>query len=92
MGDENDGLFAVEAGEVLVALLLEGGVADGEDFVEDEDVALGADGNGEGEADLHAGGVVLEFGVHEGLEFGEADDFVVHGVHLFVGEAEEGAV
>ena len=92
MGDENDGLLAVEAGEVLVALLLEGGVADGEDFVKNEDVALGADGNGEGEADLHTRGVVFEFGVHEGFKFSEADDFVIHGVHLLVGEAEEGAV
>ena len=44
MGNENDGLLAVEAGEVLVALLLEGSVADGEDFVKNKDIFQYKDG------------------------------------------------
>lgn len=45
MGDENDSLIAVERGEVVVTFLLEGGIADGEDFVKEKDVAFGANGN-----------------------------------------------
>ena len=45
VGDENDGLVAVETGEIVVTFFLEFGVADGENFVENKDVALGADGD-----------------------------------------------
>lgn len=41
---------------------------------------------------MHTGRVILEFGVHERFEFGEFDNFVVHGVHFFVGKTEQGAV
>ncbi len=92
MGDENDGLIAVKGFKIVVALLLEGGVADGEDFVEKENVAFGADGDREGEANLHAGRKVFEFLVHELLEFGELDDFVIHGVHFAIRKAKQGTV
>lgn len=45
VGDEDDGLVAMEAGEIIVTFSLEFGVADGENFVENKDVALGADGD-----------------------------------------------
>jgi hypothetical protein len=41
------------------------GVADGEDFVDDEDFRLEVGGDGEGEADVHAAGVALDGGVEE---------------------------
>lgn len=45
MSHENNGLIAVERSEVVVTFLLEGGIANGKDFVEEEDVAFGANGN-----------------------------------------------
>ena len=45
MSDEDDGLLAFDGSEIIGTFLLESGVADGEDFVEKEDVALGADSN-----------------------------------------------
>lgn len=92
MSDEDHGLLAMEASEVIVAFLLELSVADGENFIENENVALSADGDRESEANLHAGRVIFELGVHEGLELSEADDFVVHGVHFFMRKAEESAI
>lgn len=92
MGDEDDSLVAMKAGEIIITFSLESSIADSENFVENEDIAAGADSNREGKADLHAGRIIFEFGVHEGLELSEADDFVIHGVHVFVREAEEGAV
>lgn len=92
MSDEDHGLLAMEASEVIVAFLLELSIADGENFIEDENVTLSTDGDRESEANLHAGRVIFELGVHEGFELSEADDFVVHGVHFFMRKAEEGAV
>lgn len=92
MGDEDDGLLAVERGEIIITFLLEGSVTNGEDFVKDEDVALGADSNREGEADLHTGRVVFELLVHKIFELGEFDNIVIHSGDLGITEAEHGAV
>ena len=53
---------------------------------------MGADSDRKGEADLHTGGVVFELLVLEGGELGKVPDVVVHGFHLVIAEAEEGAV
>ncbi len=61
MADEDDG--AAAAGDVLhfaEAFFLECGVADGEDFVDEQDFGLEVRGDGEGQAHLHAGGIMLE--------------------------------
>ena len=87
MCDEDDSLFAFNGGEIVGAFLLEGGVANGENFIKEENVAFGANSDGKGETNLHAGGIILEFLVHELTEFGEIDDFVVHGIHFFVRKA-----
>ena len=92
MGDEDDSLVAVERLEIVVTFLLEGGVTNGENFIEDKDIPFRADSNGKGEADLHAGRVIFEFLVHELFEFGKFDDVVIHGVDFGVAEAEHGAV
>ena len=93
VGNEDDGLAVVaQRFEVIVALLLESGITDGEDFVEEENVAVSADGDGKSKTDLHARGVVLELLVLERLKFGELPDVVIHGVHLVVGETKKGAV
>ncbi len=92
VGDENDSLLAFDSLEIIITFLLEGSVTDSEDLIEKQDVTFGANGNGKGEADLHAAGEVFEFLIHERLELGKFDDFVVHFVHFFVGEAEHGTV
>ena len=62
--------------ERVEALLLEGGVADGEHLVDEQDVRVGLDRDREGEPDVHPRRVVLELEVHELLELGERDDVV----------------
>ena len=84
--------LALERAEVLEALALEGGVADRQHLVDEQDVGAGARGHREGDAHLHARGVVLELLVHRALELGERDDVVVHRVDLGPREAEQGAV
>ena len=92
VSNQDDGLIAVERSKVIVAFLLEGSVSDGENFVEEKDVAFGTDGNGKGEANLHSGGIIFELLVLEFFELGESPDFFVHIIDFFAGEAEEGAI
>ena len=74
------------------AFLLEGGVADGEDFVDEEDFGFEVGGDGEGQADVHAGGVALDGRVDEFLDFGEGDDLVELAGDFALAHAEDGAV
>ena len=53
-------LLVAHAIEDVEALLLEGGVADGEHLVDEQDVGVDLDRHREGEPDVHARGVVLE--------------------------------
>ena len=62
--------------ERLEALLLEVGVADRERLVDEEDVERHLDRDREGEAQQHAGRVVLQLLVDEALEPGELEDRV----------------
>jgi hypothetical protein len=63
-------------GHLAEALLLELGVADGEDLVDDEDFGFEMGGDGDGEADIHAAGITLDWRVEESLDLGKFDDFV----------------
>ena len=65
-----------QPGELVEALLLEGGVADGEHLVDQEDVGVHLDHHGEGEPHEHAGRVVLEPQVGELLELRELEHLV----------------
>src|SRR2546430_13383382 len=90
MGDEDNG--AAGAGDVAhsaEAFFLKVDVADGEDFVDEEDFRLEMGGNGESQADVHAGGVVLDGSVNEFFEFGEGDDFVELAGDFGFGHAEK---
>src|SRR5579885_2869087 len=90
--DEDDG--AAGAGDIAhfaEAFFLEVDVADGEDFIDEEDFGFEVSGDGESETDVHAGGVVLDGGIDELFEFGEGDDFVELGGDFAAGHAEDGA-
>src|SRR6266404_2967211 len=92
MGDEDDG--ATGAGDVAhftEAFLLEIDVADGEDFIDEENFRLEMGGDSKGEADVHAGGVVLDGRVDEFFEFGEGHDFIEFAGDFGFAHAEDGA-
>ena len=74
------------------ALLLEGDVADRQHLVDEQDLRLEVGGDGEGQADVHAAGVVLDGRVEELLDFGEGDDLVELAVDLGALHAEDRAV
>ena len=65
-----------DALELVVALLLEGGVADGEDLVDQQDLGVDVDHHREGEPHEHARGVVLDLHLDEVAELGEVDHAV----------------
>src|SRR5579863_8242638 len=93
MRDENDGAALVgDFAHFAEAFFLEGDVADGEDFVDEEDFGFEVCGDGEGEADVHAGGVVFHGGIDESFDFGEGDDLVELAGDLAASHAEDGAV
>src|SRR6266566_1797602 len=77
MGDEDDG--ATGAGNVphlAQAFFLEIDVAYGENFVDEEDLRLEVGSDGEGQADVHSGRIMLHRRVDELFKLGEGDDFV----------------
>ena len=93
VGDEEDSAAAA-VGDILHfadALALELGIADREDFIDNEDFGVEVGGDGEGESDAHAGGVAFDGGVEEFFDFGEGDDVVELAFDLEAGHAEDGA-
>jgi len=72
--------------------LLELGIADGEDFVHDEDLGIEEGCYGEAKTDSHTGGITLHWGVDIALTTGEIDDLVQLGLDLITRHAEDGAV
>ena len=84
--------FVAHAVEDVEALLLEGGVADREHLVDQQDVGVDLDRHREGQAHVHARGVVLELEVLELLELGELDHALVAGARLARGEPEHDPV
>ena len=77
VGDEDDRLARrFHLVEGVGALLLEGGVADRQHLVDQQDVGVGLHHHREGEPDQHPRGVVLQLQVDELLELGELE----HGV------------
>ncbi len=92
MGDEDDG--AAGAGDVThlsEAFLLEIDIANGEDFIDEENFRLEMGGDGKGQADVHAGGVVLDGSVDEFFELGEGHDFVEFAGDFALAHAQDGA-
>ena len=91
--DKDDRLaLALEAVELLEALLLEGCVADGEDLVDQQDLCLHLDRGCEGQAHEHPRGVVLQLQVDELLQFREGDHVVKAPPRLTAAEAEHDGV
>ena len=76
--DEDDRPAAVaQVVEDVVALLLEGGVADRKHLVDHQDVGVDLDRHRERQAHVHTRGVVLELEVLELLKLSELDDALV---------------
>lgn len=71
---------------------MELGIADGEDFIYDEDFGFEVGGDGEGESDVHPGGVAFDGGVYKLFDTGEGYDFVEFAADFGAGHAEDGAV
>ena len=77
VGHQQDRLaLGLEAAEDVEALLLEGGVADGQHLVDQQHLGVDLGRDREAESHRHARGVVLELEVDELLQLGEGDDLV----------------
>jgi hypothetical protein len=77
MADEDDG--ATGAGDVAhlaETFFLEIDVADGKDFIDEENFRFEVGGDGEGEADVHAAGIVFNGSIDEFFEPCKGDDFI----------------
>src|SRR5258708_23997026 len=71
------------------AFFLEIHVADGQDFIDEENLRLEVSSDSKGQADIHAGGVVLYGGVNEFFELGEGHDFIELALDLALAHAED---
>jgi len=88
--DKDDGAaFAGDIAHFAETFFLEIDVADGEHFIDEEDFGLEMGGDGEGQADVHAGGVVLDGSVDEFFELGEGYDFVEFAGDFATAHAED---
>lgn len=93
VGDEEDGGAAAHEFEHAgMTFFLEGGVADGEDLIDDKDFGVDDGGDGEGEASEHTGGIIADGGMNEVAELGEVDDFLILLLEEVLLIAEDGAV
>src|SRR5262245_17702205 len=91
--DDHDGLAgSAEVVELLQALALELGVTDGQHLIDQEDLRVDVDRDGEPEPYVHAGRVVLDRRVDEVLEPGEVDDLVEALAELLLAHAEDRAI
>lgn len=71
---------------------LEVSVADGENFVDNEDVGIKMSGHGEGQTNIHAVRVPFDRGIEETINTGELDDLVKFPSYLRTGHSENCAV
>ena len=77
MADQDDrAALLLEGADLVHALALERLVADGEHLVDEQQVGVDVDGDGERQPDVHARRVELHLGVDELLDAGEVDDRV----------------
>src|SRR6185369_7530605 len=82
-------LHLLDLGDALLGELL---VADGEHLVDEQDVGIDVHGDGESEADVHAGRVSLHRLIEEVADAGEFDDAIEARVDLAPRETEHDAV
>ena len=72
--------------------LLELGIADGDDFVYDENLGFEESSYGEAQTDSHTATITFDRGIDISLAAGEIDDLIQFGLDLITRHAEDGAV
>jgi hypothetical protein len=93
VGDHDDGdALLLQAGNVVVALLLEAEVAHGEDLIDEQQFGFEEGRDREPEAHVHAGRVGAHRLVNELLEAGELDDARQQRLDFGAGQADQEAV
>ena len=92
MGDDQHGFAGPAKGVNLAeAFLLEVVIADGQDFIDQEDVGIDLDSHGKPKAHVHAGGIVFDGLVDEIPETGKIDDGLEALAHLPTAQAHDRA-
>ena len=93
MGDQDDGLsLLLHAGDAVQAFLLEGLVAHRQHLVDERDVRVEVDGDGEPQAHVHARGIVLDLVIDKGPQFAEFHDLVEDALQVPAPESQDGGV
>jgi len=93
MRDNDDGFaLLLEISDPGVAFFLEGLIAHGQNFVDEDDIGLAVDGRGEGQPEVHAGGEILELHVLELFQLGKLEDVIIDGIGLPAAHAQDGGV
>src|SRR5690606_33600002 len=93
VADEQDG--AAGPGDIrrfAEALLLKRVIADGEHFVDHQNLLVQMRGDGEGKAHIHTGGVALYRRIDEFFDLRKGDDLVETLIDLLLSHAEDRAV
>ena len=81
--DEEDGAAVTDdLVHLAQATLLEFHIADGENFIDNEDLGLKVGRHGKSQPDVHTGRITLHRGVEELLDLGEGHNFVEFAIDL----------
>src|SRR5205823_14048434 len=92
MAHENNGASALgHVAHLAETFFLEVDVADGQNLIDEKNFRLEMGGDGEGQADVHAGGVVLNGGVNEFFELGEGHNLIEFADDFALAHAKDGA-
>src|SRR5262249_1731251 len=92
VADEKDGAAAVrDFVHLSEALFLKFEVADGQNFVDEENFRLEMGGYGEGQAHLHSGAEMLQRSVEVTIDFRERNDGILFPVDFAFAHPENGA-
>ena len=89
MAGEDDRAGLTEFAEEAHALLAEERIANGQGFVDHQDIGVHMGNHGKGQANDHAAGVGFDRLIEEGADVGEGGDLVKAGFRLLAREAQD---
>lgn len=90
--DYGAGAFGGDSLHFAETFSLEGGIADRENFVDEENIGFEMSGHGEGKAHIHTRGVAFYRGIEEAFYVGKGDDFIEFGSNFGMTHSEDSAI
>lgn len=93
MGNEHDShTLALDLPQAIKAFDLEVGIAHCQDFIDQKDIRIHIDGNGECQAHIHSGRIGAHRVIDKLLQLGKGDDLFQARIDFFLGKPENSGI